>query len=402
MAHETRTQPDVVWVDGYTIPRADWESLEGKAFRSINGVRGGCWAPTSPISLTGLGTTLLVTGPTEIKGNGVLELNGSANVRLQGGHFPRLDEGHVGRSRTFVQSTVPCMAVGAYPWAVATNRKYACAQPLALTLADSGGVESTPEFLVPLRVHDGSTLERVVFHFRVPAGRTRAPAEMPRFRVFRVNAMGETSELKATANEDGFASPVNPGSASAWYAGGEAQQFVYDCDQNNEIDITTYCYFAHIVEEAGGLEYPEKLPVFTSDVIHRASHLAYNLAGTTGSTFIDGAPFFQSGPTQPPCILKDQVAPSQNGLYQAQTISTNPLIRSPYFEKEGQIANGTLFPISPSTGATVNSYTVWQIVLPTPFVFGSSPVRFVRPVPTGNIYHSVETRFTNIVDTRWQ
>lgn len=418
MAHETRTNPDSAWVDGHEVTRAEWESLDAKAFRSINGVRGGCWAPTSPISLQNLSgePVLEVTGPVEIKGFGNLEILGSSTLTLEGDHFPLLEEGHVGRERAILQDTLPSMTLGAYPWGVGFSAKYYCAQPLALTLRDSSGVESTPEFLVPLRVHNKSTLERAIFHFRVPEGRTRAPASMPKFRIFRVDPSGIASELKSTANGDGFASPDNPGSAAAWFAGGEPQQFVYECDQNNVIDTSTYRYFAHVVEEGGAVEYPGRLTVFTAAAIMAASRPrpaidppvpddpapGYDLSTLDGTDIVDGTTMGQV-PARP-FILKDQKDPTENGIFQGDGTGSGPIDRSPLFDETNaaQMANGTLFPISPSFGATANAYTVWQISLPSPFVPGVSPVQFNPPVPRGNIYHSIETFFGNILTTEWQ
>jgi hypothetical protein len=308
MAHEVRTQSDAVWVNGYVVPRSDWESLEGKSFRSINGVEGGCWAPSAPIILTGgVGTIFEVTGLTQVKGFGNLELGGAAGITLADNDFPELLEGHVGREREILQSMLPYMTVGSYPWAVGVNRKYASAQPLALTLKDSQGVESTPEFLIPLRVHDGATLDQVTFSFRVPSGRTRAPVSMPKFRVFRVDKNGVTSELKSVPLQDGFDSPKNPGSSDAWYAAGAAQSFTYVCDQNNVIDISIFRYFAHVVEEGGATEYPGRLEVFTAAPIRRISNVAYDLSATNEDDHIDGVAFYLTGPNKPICILKDQI-----------------------------------------------------------------------------------------------
>ena len=75
-----------------------------------------------------------------------------------------------------------------------------------------------------------ATLDRVVFSFRVPELRKAAPATMPRFRVFRRDALGNVDELQATKAGDGFVSPPNPGSAYAWFSDGFAQTFEYVCD----------------------------------------------------------------------------------------------------------------------------------------------------------------------------
>ena len=398
MAHETRTQPDSVWVDNYQVERSDLESLDAKQFRSLNGVRGGCWAPEEKIIING---PLDVTGPTEVRGSGVLRLGFPGEVVLADDDWPELLPGHAGRTRRFVQSTLPFVPVGPHPWCVGVSFQHASAQPIALTIVDSQGVEWTPEFLIPLRVHNGATLDRVTFFFRVPELRRRAPEAMPRFRVFRVDAEGNADEMKSTELGDGFASPINPGSAQAWFKAGDAHEFVYECDQNNVIDVSKYRYFAHVVEETGAADFPARVNAFTQSAVRMVSRAPVTLSSTTGQTFIDGDQSFVAGENpQPDIILKDQVNPSENGLWRAGATASALITRSANFNDDHKVEDGTIFP-AVSVGH-VNGSTAWQISLPTPFLLGISPIRFAPPVPRGNIYHSARLDFSGITDLRWQ
>lgn len=105
-----------------------------------------------------------------------------------------------------------------------------------------------------------------------------------------------------------------------------------------------------------------------------------------------------------PYILKDQEDLTKNGFYVGTGLFT-AIMRAPMPDDEVHLRtmpNGMPFPIFPTPGNTVNSSTVWQIVLTNPFDPSVSPIEFVPPVPRGNICHSIETLFTNIVDTRWR
>lgn len=399
MAHETRTQPDGTWITGYQIPRADFEDLDAKQFRGINGDRGGAYAPTAPIVIGGAG--LACTGPLSIRGAGALTIAGSATVVLGDDDYPELAEGHAGRSRVLLQSTLPFMTVGGYPWAVSVSRTFAGAQPIALTLRDSGGVDRAPEFLCNLRVHDGATLEKVVFTFRVPEKRGAAPATMPQFRVFRRDVNGKVEPLQATVLGDGYASPENPGSAELWFKNGAAQSFEYVCDQNNVIDVSKYVYFAHVIEETGATAFPGMMPVFTALPIALAS--TADAAGATGNTTLDGAHAIGAGPTSvaSPVLLKDNTLTATNGVYNGDPGGTlgNAVVRSTTLDDSTEWVHGTLFPIVEGDS---QSATVWQATVPTPFVLGTSPLLFAQPTPRGNVYCSIELHCSGIVDTRPQ
>lgn len=395
MAHENRTQPDAVWIDGYAVPRDDFESLDRKQFRSVNGDRGGCWAPLVEIEINGSG--LSCTGPVLVRGDGTIEIGSGAGITLGDGDFEDLANGHVGRERVIVQPTIPCFAVGAYPWAIGVNSAYASAQPVALQLRDSLGVTSTPEFLVPLAVHNGATLDKVVFTFRVPYLRPAAPSAMPRFRVFRRDKVGSVEFLGSTTVGDGYRSPENPGSALAWYAQGAAQTFEYTCDQNNVVDVENYVYFAHIVEESGATTSPERLPVFTQSTIHKAS--TTNYASPTGNTNVDGT-VIGGAPTNENALFKDQDDPKDNGVWTNTNASlATACVRLGTLDESTDWADGMVFPV---IAGNTQSWTVWQASVPTPFTIGVSPITFSAPVPKGNIYHPIALHFSGITSTAWQ
>ena len=401
MAHESRTHADAVWIPGYVVPRTDFEDLDAKAFRAVNGDTGGTHAPTTPIVLTG---GLQVTGPTTVQGAGVLA--SATSIQLGDNEYPDLAEGHAGRLRTLLQSTIPFMTVGAVPGVVVASPKYAAAQPVALTLVDSRGAETSPEFLIPLRVHNGATLDRLTFTFRVPELRRRSPDTMPRFRVFRRDAYGHVSVLQATALADGYASPENPGSGVTWYAKGDAQTFEYVCDQNNVIDVATYVYFAHVIEETGATDYPQRLLMYSEAAVIFASTGSVDdlmpVGPRRGKAIFDGV---DSGYDSAPFIYKDASYPprpfSVLGVYNSGSNAADNWHRTIGFHTTEHLAqnNGALFFVA---GGLTESDQVWQMKVAMPFVLGTSVIGFDRPDPRGNVYHSIELHFSNITTCRPQ
>ena len=409
MAHEVRTNADAFYVNGQIIPRGTFEDIDLKQFRSINGDQGGCYSPTSQIHILGA-QGLVCTGLAEVRGDGVLivsPLTATPGAIVLGDNdFQDLMPGHVGRSRKLLQSTIPFLPVGDYPWAMSVNAQYASAQPLCGTIEASNGDETTPEFLVPLRVHNGATLDKVVFSFRVPELRTNSPATMPRFRVFRRDADGNVDEMKLTTAGDGFASPDNPATASAWYQDGHAQTFEYVCDQNNLIDTSLYTYYADIVEESDAPKFPLRLKLYTVTPI---------LAATSGASpggadvFTDHAILHGDGTCDGvvigydtgPFINSVSIFASARGIYQMGSGSDSPWIRYPKFDTEDAIsaADGLIFYVG---AGTLMGGRALQMQVQKPFTLGTSEINFVQPLAHGNVYHPIELYFSGIVDTRWQ
>lgn len=83
MAHFVRTQSDATWISGYTPPGSDFQSLDQKTFKAVNGDEGGTWAPSSPIIIGGQGQQLaghnhlvLAGGRLSVQSGGGIDMGG--------------------------------------------------------------------------------------------------------------------------------------------------------------------------------------------------------------------------------------------------------------------------------------------------------------------------------------
>lgn len=259
MPNNTRTQIDAVWVDGYTPPASDWEDLERKVFGSWNGVRGGAYC--SPAGAAGSaytisGSGLQVVGPTRLSRGGTIYGAASAFIIAEG-TWPEIGPTHAARARRIVQ---PISVYSTkYPWLWTRNHPYGGVGSVALAcrLTFSRLVEVS-DLYVPLRVVDHATLEKCAIHFRVASRRIVAPIAMPKMRILRIpRESGSESgtvlpePLKTTADGLGFDFLPLVASPDEWYRGGAAQSFEYVCDKNNVIDVESYAYVMHLVEELG-------------------------------------------------------------------------------------------------------------------------------------------------------
>ncbi len=356
MAHETLTEPvpGVTWTSGsYVMPRAELEQLDAKQTRAINGDRGGAWAPSAPIEIGGFGVR--VTGPVDVAGGGVLDVTSAGGIVLGDGDFQDLAEGHAGRTRQLRQDTSFPLGVGdfgGYPWAATVSPRHLAAQTVALSFVDSFGNERGSEFLIQLRVHHGATLDRLVFRFRVPYLRKSTPTTMPKLRVFRADRDGNVDVLKSTTLGDGYAGPENPGTSVAWHAGGAIQEFDYVCDQHNVIDTSQFIYWAHVVEETGATEFPEKMLV-------------------------------QNGV----------------GFGSLAGLQATAAAESPPFDVDPVSLNGAIFQINP--GADETSYKIYQAVIPSPYT-GPGSIIFREAEPAGNVWGPFVAHFSGIETTGWQ
>lgn len=419
MAHFVRTQADGTWVNGYVPVRSDFESLDLKQFLSINGDRGGTWSPQSNIVFGGSG--LVVTGPLVVFGSSG-RLNSAVNLF---GDFPLLGATHKGRTRTIVQSLsdaqhgvdpVPAGAtLDTLPNLLLRNGhsvQFACTD-----VTDQQNLQGpvttashySPSLVQEIRVVDGSTLSQVEFRFRVATPRKSPPGATPRFRVFRVKfGDGSIDVLQSVvlgADDSGYASPALPSSGAAWYAGGQAQGFVYKCDQNNIVDRSRYAYYVEIIEESGNTDaplaivrYPDVacadafIPLITIDPSYSPD----------GVTLVAGDLF----------LVIDAYTTRRKdlaGVYPMPATSTgNNPPRDPAFLGEYgsivRVLSGNKF-----------RFLYMQQQAPGPVVLGTtrlqyntSPDESARErlrfgmIPAGNIYHSAVTTFTGITDTRWQ
>ncbi len=234
----------------YVTLQSDWQDLADKAFKSINGDKGGTWAPTTPIVVNSAG--MVVTGPAEVNYGGVLKTTAGARFQLGNGEYPKLGPNHVGRTRV-LRSPMHARIAGSRYHFADCPAYVGSLQTIALTVATTAGLEQ-PTCHIPLRVHDGARLASGAVKIRVPAPRAKAPIKMPRLRVIRVDRDGQIESLRApsaTVDAEGYSSFPVATSGDAWCAGGAAQSWPFTCEQNHTIDTSLFVYYLQLTEEVG-------------------------------------------------------------------------------------------------------------------------------------------------------
>lgn len=425
MAHFVRTHTDSEWTNGglggYITLESDWEDLDSKIFRAINGERGGTWAPSSEIVFGDVGNTaspsLVVNGPTLVAYGGSVRTLAGSRFICSPTTVPRLGVNHVGRKRRIICHCIRRIVAQPYLWSSLTAT--ASIQSIALTIIEATGGQSgtitpsigpntvyatplskalvQPSFRVPLDVHDGARLATATFSFRVPTPRSSAPLVMPRFRIIAVDEFGNVLPLKKTSDGTGFNSPPTPSGGSTWYAGGAVQTFVYTCDQNNIIDISTYHYEAEVIEEAAA-----------TDILSAAAD---------GNFVLDKHPSVQTLVTTPTVLsgglsdgglndgdrvlVTNQLDSTQNGIYVAHSGSwtrATDAADASGLTPHSLVAiggNGVTAPIQ-----IVQIAQVWQLQSATAINVGTDKNFWARRVARGNIYHSVALDFDQIIDMR--
>jgi hypothetical protein len=367
MAAFTRTQADGTWITGYAILPADIADLERKAFHGINGDLGGSYTPTAELFVQG--NSVVVTGPTEVRQEGVI----TGGVTLVGDIYEKFAEGHVNRSRTIWQACTAFAVVGPRPWAALNSL-----DPVGIQFVASGITTSTelviPEFTMEMRVHDGATLSSVRVRLRVPTPHGHVPTTMPRIRIGRLKYDGSVSYLKDTPFGDGFTELPRAASGAAWYNNGEVQEFDIVCDQNNVIDVSQYSYFINVVEAVGGVGYPFQLKIHEGVDVYETFY--EDEALPTGVT-----PGFVH-------LLTANTDARENGLYLSDTST-----RHTSLDSETEFENGKLI---------VADSTVLQMFIPPSFTLGVSSISIVPIVPRGTIFLGFFLDFTDIADNRFQ
>jgi hypothetical protein len=99
------------------------------------------------------------------------------------------------------------------------------------------------------RTHNGATLVQIIVGLAVGTGHSNVPANRPSLSLVRY-AWNNMFAYEPLSTTDPQVFP-NPGSGSAYYAGGAQQSMTYVCNQNNVIDNTTYIYALLITDESG-------------------------------------------------------------------------------------------------------------------------------------------------------
>jgi hypothetical protein len=346
MTHHSRVRGGAdSWLN--VLP-SEFAALDAGLAAEINGVDGGCYAPSSAIILGGSG--LQLTGPLVVARGGSLMSQTAGGWSLQDGDFPQYAVGHVGRTRKWLQ---PCMLARVVPHAAAYVRwTDAGLQSIAPTIDQSDGRGPLPvRMYVPIRAHNGSTLGKVTVNYRVGWPHTALPTTMPQFRVIRKDGGGKAVTLTSSASgadANGYLAIPTPVGAAAWYQGGAAQAFVIVCDQNNVIDVSQYEYLLEITEESGLTGWPWSL-VYKKAV--KYATIGSNIGSLSTLFAIDGALAVGEGDR---VLVKDQTDPTYNGVWIAHAGAWH---RATDFQSAADWSRGVVIPID---AGNANGGSYWQ------------------------------------------
>jgi len=261
MSHNARIFGDSVYVNGSPVPAVYFQGIDTAQFKSWNGDAGGTWTPTLAIVVSGAGVWFAgvwtMTGAFVVNG-----ISTSASVVHGDSDWFQLQLGHVGSIRNLVTplgfgldlsiaATVSGnFIVPLFSYNGANDGTIVTSEPQA------GG---TTRLVCPISVHHGAVFVSVSFRLVVSAahnGVGSPPASMPMFRVFKVDVLGNTTNLFTSAATpgwvgNGFVQVSSPASGTAWYNAGATQTFTYTCDPSVTVDTSQFSYYCEIIDEQG-------------------------------------------------------------------------------------------------------------------------------------------------------
>lgn len=416
MAHFVLTR--ATWNNGTAVVQGDLESLDAKVFAAIDGDSGGCWAPSSSISLSSAsGGALHLSGPLVlysggIAGSGKLSTSGSATIQLDANDFPRLATGHKDTTRLYVTSCLAGLSYlsqASYPvFGVRPHMQYGGLQAVAAKFQLSDGSIVTNTWRIPLRVSNGSTLSAVSVTYRSILG-------SPKMRVERVDDGGTATPLTSSAlgaDADGYITAAPTDTSTDPTTGLPAMNAaVIPIDggaspANALVDNSLYTYFLRVVEDQTlPSTYPSMCAVRAP--VKRATVGANNTR--SGLALLDGI-LLVSGDR---VLVKDQTNPAENGIYIATAGAWG---YAPDSDIGGNPADGGKYPqglIVPVIAGTVNSGSFWQLQQSSVATLGVSPQTYAslpaNPLTAlsaffahGNLYYDIDVLMVGITDDRWQ
>ena len=101
------------WTAGGVLP-SEWSTFDQECAQAINGDDGGCWAPTTPITITGSTNGLYTGKPVVVWGSsGTLTSTGTSRYSANSPAALKLSTTHAGRSRNLGVSMLRARSV---PW----------------------------------------------------------------------------------------------------------------------------------------------------------------------------------------------------------------------------------------------------------------------------------------------
>lgn len=405
------TQFSFTWTNGQVTITAYWQGFDQRAMQAINGDDGGTWAPSTPITITGAGFGLLVSGYTQVSGpSGRLTTQGTSRFLCGVNDFPMLAPGHVGQSRKLTTSMLNGRSVPRSQ-AVPSLGSNGCLdgglQTVTFATQVTGQNTNGTRIVCPIEVHNGSTIDSVTFSFKVNGSRSSVP-NMPKARVRRSDISGTVVTLTSLAagaenDIDGYVVVPTPASVALYVNGNEFQTFVVDCDQNNIVDTSQYTYDVEIIEEGNPSVTPIVAPV---DVAAYGQMIALDEAGAGPP--IDGVAFFQGMRV----LAMSQTYPASNGIYVLMVVDSSYIwVRDPALSNASQLVNGLQVPVKQGTalaGSTwvlsfnSSSPTLGGIISPwfEGEVYG--PGEIVHPqVPNGYLYKTTAGGTAGSTEPLW-
>ena len=308
LGHFVRAQSSGTWITGYSPLIQDWQSFDARSAQAINGDDGGTWAPAAenPIIINGDG--LINNGPTIVSGTGatLTSLAVGAFEISAFGEWPALGPTHTSRSRAIVCNTLRAMANVS---SVGKSAAYPILPNLAFASIQTVLVPSTSiELAVPLRCHDGATLNSVIVNWIVAW--PHLPQTLPKFRVLRLDQNGAATPMSsAAAGADVSGYFTAP--ATGWSSPGVAQSFVIPVDTDNIVSLANYEYVLEIDEEQGVTGFPWGAQCYAQSVSY------VDNTGTVvpkGNQTVDG--ILITGSSSILVLLTAQPDPTQNGLWE--------------------------------------------------------------------------------------
>lgn len=237
----------------FTPTPADFAALDAKLSKTINGAKGGAWAPTSPIVIGPSGYPLSANVPTTVHRNGRVRTLSGARFKLLGSAWPTY-----GTTRT---RSLPTSFAGASanPWDAAFFRVPGDLgfQLKAPSFVDASGLSSLGSIFLPLRFHAGATISQATITWRVGVPHGPYPGTAPRARIVRVDLGGTPTPMTSTdlgADDDGFVTYVDADATDiggrTYYNTGRPKTWVIPVDQNNVVDRATDSVFLQVIEES--------------------------------------------------------------------------------------------------------------------------------------------------------
>ena len=298
------------------LGRGDCLALDQQLMQAICGDAGGCWAPTTPIIVSGATFGLFLTGPLRIVGpSATLKTQGASRFVCAVGDFPILGDllnpatVHAGTTRTIKSSILRARGIPyaqLVPSIAADGTFHGEMQTVSYATQAWNADGPTPTtFLCPIEVHHFSTIVSVTFSFASRSTHATVPTP-PKARVMRVDTYGTAAPLtsmSAGADSSGWVAFPTPSSATLYDNGGAFNSWTVTCDQNNLANNSSYTYHVEVIEEQNGQVTPILQPV---DLVTDAQANVFGSLPYFGTL----APFVGAR-----VLYKDQPDPTSNGVY---------------------------------------------------------------------------------------